>query len=325
LLPELRAQGIEPIFLDKKGRWEIFGFLYRLVRAIRKERPDIVHTYLTGSNVLGALIKPLIGRCRLVWGIRDANTPLHRYDWMWRLFARLEALFAPAADLVISNSHAAATEAQARGFSARRIKVVFNGIDTDRFRPDANARTKIRAELGIREDEVALGMVARIDVKKDFETLFAAQAILRDRGRALTLFIVGSGDVSYEKKLRALAEKMEIGSSIVWLGSRSDVPELYNAFDIACLSSISEGFPNAVAEAMACGIACAVTDCGDSALIVGDPKLVAVQKDSEGLANALEYGIKSTYLAGARRDRIISQFSVSSLIGRSEAALKETL
>jgi glycosyltransferase involved in cell wall biosynthesis len=257
--------------------------------------------------------------------VRDANTPVDRYDWMVRVFARLEVALSWTADLVICNSRLGIAEAQARHFPANRLALIFNGIDTERFSPNPVIRARMRAQLGLADEDIAIGSVARIDVKKDFETLFASVALLRARRPKLRLFIVGTGDAIYEDRLRALTSKLGIAELTVWLGSRPDVPALYNAFDVVCLPSLSEGFPNVVAEAMASGLACAVSDVGDSAFIVSDRGLVSKVGNIEELARAIDYGLKTRHLAGERRDRILHTFNIAALVERTEAALRNAL
>ena len=101
------------------------------------------------------------------------------------------------------------------------------------------------------------------------------------------------------------------------LGRRSDVPRLMNALDLLVLSSaFGEGFPNVVAEAMACGVPCIVTDVGDAALIVGDAGIVVSARDPEALAEAIERvriraADERREFSRRARDRIVAEFSIT--------------
>jgi len=105
------------------------------------------------------------------------------------------------------------------------------------------------------------------------------------------------------------------------------MPAVYNAIDIASLSSYGEGFPNVIGEAMACGVPCVVTDVGDSKLMVGDKGIVVSQKDFQALADAWETMITRIedprlQLGEKVRRRIVEQFGIDTLIRREEAALR---
>jgi glycosyltransferase involved in cell wall biosynthesis len=136
---------------------------------------------------------------------------------------------------------------------------------------------------------------------------------------------IGDGPMDYKKKLYSLCEESGLSDFIIWAGLRSDMAAVYNALDIATsTSSYGEGFSNVIAEAMACGVPCVVTDVGDSALIVGDTGLVVPIKDPEALANGWMKMLKrlenNVYLNSKKtREKIVSNYSVELLIRKTSA------
>ena len=132
-------------------------------------------------NILTTCIKPIFPRARVVWGVRASNVDLDRYDWLSRLSYRIECLLSRFTDLTICNSRAGMEHAAAHGFPRERMTVIPNGIDTEHFKPDAAARERIRAEWGIAEKEMLIGLVARLDPMKDHPTFFHAAAMLARR------------------------------------------------------------------------------------------------------------------------------------------------
>ena len=207
--------------------------------------------------------------------------------------------------------------------------MVPNGIDTERFRPDAAARSNLRHELGFDQEHIAIGLIARLDPMKDHPTFLQAAAILAKRHPKVRFVCVGVGTDNYESELKRLAHTLGLADRLIWLGSRNDVAKLLNAFDIVTLSSAyGEGFPNVVGEAMATGLPCVVTDVGDAARIVGDAGFVVSRGDPEALANALS-GIVAA--AGQRRQeigvlaraRIEGRFPERAMISRSAELIYE--
>ena len=128
-------------------------------------------------------------------------------------------------------------------------------------------------------------------------------------------------------ELKLLGRDFGLGDLILWAGVREDMPSVLNALDVLCSSSHSEGFPNVIGEAMACGVPCVVTDAGDSALIVGDLGIVVPPGDPAALAQGL--GGMLDMLPGIRpeelRDRIAGNYTVEMMVEKTEKALEEML
>ncbi|MGZ8177331.1 glycosyltransferase family 4 protein [Williamsia sp. SKLECPSW1] len=155
----------------------------------------------------------------------------------------------------------------ARAWSRTREVVIGNGIALPPP-PTADRRRRARDLLGLHEDDLAIGMVARLSSQKAHEVAFAAFAkVLADRPAAL-LVLVGTGP--REEHLRLLADDLGIGSRVRFLGVRDDVPDLLPGLDISCLSSVHEGVPLVLAESMAAGVPIVATDCGSVPEMVTD-------------------------------------------------------
>jgi glycosyltransferase involved in cell wall biosynthesis len=134
---------------------------------------------------------------------------------------------------------------------------------------------------------------------------------------------VGGGPAQYQTRLQTLAKNLGLGERLLWLGPREDMPAVYNALDIAVSSSsYGEGLSNAIGEAMACGVPCAVTDIGDSAWIVGGTGEVVPVKDPVALRNAIERLLdQKSHTPAQIRLRIVEQLSVERLVVNTERAL----
>ena len=228
-------------------------------------------------------------------------------------------------DLIVFNSVAGRKHHLAVGFAPGRTVVIPNGIDTDRFIPDRNERLRCRRSWGVLEDSLVIGLVGRLERIKDHETFLRAAAILA-RSRSDARFVcVGGGPDHYLNELRHLAGHLGLTNQVVWLGSLRDMSSAYNALDLCCSSSFGEGMPNAVAEAMACGVPCVVTDVGDSALVVGDTGVVVPPRNPErlaaGLAALADRTKQDPALGNAARERIESRLSMSALICNTSEAL----
>jgi glycosyltransferase involved in cell wall biosynthesis len=243
------------------------------------------------------------------------------------LIFRSEIWLSRAADLIIHNSWAGRKFYVNCGLADERATVIPNGIDTERFRPNAEARPQIRSEWGI-GDEVLIGLVARFDPMKDHATFLQAAALFAERRPDVRFVCVGWGPTPYLEALQAQAAGLGLGNCVIWAGARLDVDAIHNAFDISTSSSAyGEGFSNTVGEAMASGVPCVVTDVGDSALIVGDTGIVVPHSNPAALAEGWERMLErisqqKSKLSSEVRERITGLFSVPNLVQRTRHELE---
>ena len=327
---DLVEAGVPVIDLRKRGRWDVAGFLWRLFRAFRDNNPDIVHGYLTVGNLLSLLAKLVDRRTRVVWGVRSSYIDRDRYDRMSRLTFRFSRRLSRLADGIIVNSWAGAAHHASLGYPRARITVVPNGIDTQRFRFDAGGRARVRGGWNVPDGAVLVGLVGRLDPMKDHPTFLKAAATLAARDPRWRFVCIGAGGGSeYARSLATLADSLGLRDRLTWAGPQDDMPAVYSALDIAASTSYGEGFPNTVAEAMACGRPCAATDVGDSARIVGGCGTVVAARDPAAFAASLEAMRalladceEGSGLHALARRRIEDGFALEALLRNSEAVFR---
>ncbi len=310
--------------LNKRGRWDVIGVLWGLIKLVRSQSPDILYGYLATCNLLTSLLYLFMPKAKAVWGIRTANLNLAYYDWLSRLLYFLEMKLAWMATLVIANSQAGLRYALAQGVPAQKIIAIPNGIDVKRFYPDAAAREKMRAAWKVAADELLIGIVGRIDPIKEHKVFLLAAAKLSEIYPHAHFVCVGEGvNQNYQKELHALTDSLGLRQRVIWAGAQYDMLGAYNALDLLTNSSSSEGFSNVIGEAMACGVPCVVTDVGDSALLVGSTGIVVPVNDPEALVAGWRACLNqhSAELGVQAQQRISQNFSVTALADRTEAAL----
>jgi glycosyltransferase involved in cell wall biosynthesis len=316
--------GIRVLSLDRSGSWDIVKFVVRLLFAMRRMRPQIIHGYMGGANELSLIAGRACG-ARVVWGMR-ASDPMGVPTslGMHSLFL-VGALLSPLSDRIIVNSQIGRTFYASNGYCAKRLTVIPNGIDTTSFGILPDQRARIRQEWGVADCELLIGRAARLDPRKDYPSF------LKAAGRVSRLIpaarFVCVGDDTDCVALRAIAAAEGIADRVIWAGGRADMPAVYNALDICVSSSLTEGFPNAVAESMACGTPCVATNVGDSALLLGDAGLIVAAGDSDALADGVLRMIaeRQQYSRDRVRQRIIDNFGLERLAYRTEAEFEKLL
>lgn len=326
LWPELAALPEVGLYsLHKRGRATVPQTMWRLLRLAQRVQPHVIHGYMGGNTP--AMLVGRILRTPVVWGIRRSSKELARDPLDLFLFL-LEAALSRRVDRVIYNSQRGRTLHLRRHYSAHNAVVIPNGFDTARFRPNAAARARQRAEWGIPEATTLVGMVGRLHPVKDHPLFLRAAARLAPMHPELRFVCIGGGVAAdrYLARLQQLARDLGLADRVLWVGEQRDMVAAYNALDALVLCSKEEGFPNAVGEAMACGIPCLTTDVGDAAILVGDPARVVPPEDTEALAACLQRILQRDrpsrqQLGACARARIQGEFSLAHLVERTQALL----
>jgi glycosyltransferase involved in cell wall biosynthesis len=188
-------------------------------------------------------------------------------------------LIAATATSVIANSAYTAASVRAAAPSAN-VEVVHNPVDLRRWSPEGIDRERVRAELGVPEGRLLLGVVAQLSPWKGQDTAIEALAELGERGVDASLLLIGSAkfvaastrfdNERYVAELRELAARRGVAERVAWLGEREDVPRLMRALDVLLLPSHEEPFGRAVIEAMAMGVPPVATLVGGPSEVIAD-------------------------------------------------------
>lgn len=295
----------------------------RLLKFLRKERPHIIQTWLYHADLLGVLAGKLANIPSIVWNLRCSNMDMSQYSMLSSIVVRILGKLSSLIKVVIVNSEAGLKLHKELGYGPKMWVVIPNGFDIDRFRPDSEARTMVRRELGLSDNEYLIGLVARFDPMKDHTTFLRAAGNLNSIRPDVHFVLVGNGADEKNESLMKLVTKLSLNENVHLLGERYDIPAITASFDLATCSSLSEGFPNVIGEAMACGVSCVVTNVGDAAYIVSETGLVVPPHDYWSMSVAWNKLLsmsneERSNLGLAARERIISLFSIETIVKKYE-------
>lgn len=262
--------------------------LFCLIKLIRKERPDVVQTWMYHADLLGGIAARLAGVRRTFWGVRHSTLDKGKSKRSTILIARLCAILSKwVPEKIICCAHKALEAHTEIGYEPSKLLVIPNGYDLTRFKPDPIAATSAREELGLKLDEFVLGKVGRFDPLKDHFNLLQALALVARQQVKFKCLLVGKGLSPDNESLVTRIAELDLQDTVTLAGQRTDIPVIMNALDLHVLSSISEGFPNVIAEAMASGTPCVSTNVGDALEIIGDAEACCQASDPEALANLI--------------------------------------
>jgi glycosyltransferase involved in cell wall biosynthesis len=261
-----------------------FAALVWLIRWLRANRPDVVHTHSSKAGVLGRIAARVAGvRCVHTvhgWGPLCSSSAIVRF-----LATAVERGLASLCDaLVVVGTPDLQVGLDRRIGSADKYRVIRSGVDTGLARAAANERDGVRAEMGLTSSFV-IGMVARMSFQKDHATLVRAFAAADIPDAVLVLV----GDGPLRSDITTLIDELDQADRVRVLGVRPDAARLVAGFDIAVLSSRWEGMPRSVVEAAAAGVPVVATDVGSVSELIEDGRsgmLVPVEGVDQ-LASAL--------------------------------------
>ena len=331
------AKGVRPIVVpelkrDISFKNDLKAFL-KLYAIIRKERPDIVHTHAAKAGALGRLAALCAGV-----PVKIHTFHGHIFDGYFsplkaKVFLAIERFLALFTTRVVTVSDAVRSEIvdTLKVTGGDKCVVVRLGLELGAFLECGKARGAFRAELGVKDDTLLIGIVGRLVPIKNHALFFdAAKMVLeRDPGKDIRLVVIGDGEL--RAFLEQYAKKAGIDRSVYFVGWRSELGPVYADLDIVALTSLNEGTPVSLIEAMAAGRPVVATQVGGVEDLISDGVngYLVPSRDAAALAGKLarligDPGRRNEF--GSRgRERVRQAYSKERLVGDIEALYDECL
>lgn len=328
MLERFRSAGFEVTQLDlKKAPLRTLVHLFKLLRT---SRPAVVQTWMYHADLVGGFVARLAGIRNVIWGVRTTDVSVNGGAGI-RYLQKICAIFSRLLPERIVCAADASKESHIRiGYAADRMIVVPNGFDFSAFRRDEDRRQSLRAEHGIGDDTIVVGTLGRFHLAKDPENYVRAAALLAKTRPDVKYLMVGRDFVATNQELMGWIDESGCRERFILFGERSDVPLCLSAMDVFCLPSRTEGFPNALVEAMAMGLPSVTTDVGDARVLLQDAGYVVPKQDSEAMAEALgrllAMNTDSLHsLGNEASQRIRSEYGLNRMRSRFESIYEELI
>jgi len=280
LSDEIEASGVPVDFVRLKSRLSPSG-LRALAAYFREHEVDIVHAHMYRSYIPSSIAAGMARTPVMLGQVHNIDTwesPrqlwLDRALWRWRT------------GTIVVSERVKENVIDALGCPAECVHVLYNGIDTAKFR-DAAVVPELRRELGIADGETVAVVVARLHAKKNHALLLRALSEAGDDAGNLRVVVVGDG--AEESNLKRMAQDLGLARRVIFVGPRSDVERFFKMADFSALPSLKEGFSNAVIESLAAGCPVIATDVGGNreAILDGRTGLLVPSGESGPLSDAI--------------------------------------
>lgn len=311
----LRQAGISVWVARMPRGLPVGGYRKALASAVRDFKPDVVSGWLYRGNLAALDAAQDAGGVPVVWNIRHSLHDWKRERFLFRLTVYANRWRIEKPDVVVYNSYAARDQHREFGFLPREDRVVPNGFDLRRFRPDGEARRSWREAWGVGADQVVVGLVGRWHPVKNHRGFLEAAAACRKNHPGTVFVLAGEGCDPANQDLAVLSRKLGLDDSLRLLGRVDQVERVTAALDLAVNASFGEAFSNAVGEALACGVPCLATAVGDSRRIVGGNGWT-VEPDAlaEGLEALVSLGAEGLAAKGrGARERMEAEYRLETM------------
>jgi len=320
--------GVRLISLKRKGVFRFLVFL-NILAVIRRMKVDVIQPFMTPA-IFFSILPALISRTP-VKIVTERSGPGRRKGTAlrYRMYLCAEDLLTRFVDWAVTNSEAGKRYLIERGIAQMRVKVIYNGINLRRLDAVEEKVCEIRHRLGVPPGGNVLGMVATLFPVKNHAVFLSAAARISQVIPDTRFALVGDGPL--RTHLEGMSKDLGLGSRVIFFGDQRDVGAYIAAFDIAVLTSDTEGCSNFLLEAMALGKPVVATDVGGNRELVcqGESGVLVPPRDAEALADAIIDLLRNPALARsmgqAGKERVITRFSLGNMVSQYESLYEDSL
>jgi len=320
---KLQKKGIKYVYISHLKRvvspWHDFFAFWQIVKLIKKEKPDIIHLNSSKISILGSLASIFVIRnssLKIVYTVHGWVFNEEIAGWKKIFYKKLEKFTAKfKTNFICLSEFDRQNTLKNKIASQEKISVIYNGIKPINFLSKGEARKRIN----IAEDKISVGSIGNLYKNKGYEYLIKSTSQLEITNYKLQII----GDGPEEENLKSEIKDLELEDKVKLAGSISGASQYLKAFDIYICSSIKEGMPYTILEAMQAGLPIVSTDVGAIPEIISNNKegLLIKPKNSERLAEKIKYLIDNPDIAkklGENAREKVKQFSLERMIKKTE-------
>ncbi|QJD97537.1 glycosyltransferase [Mucilaginibacter robiniae] len=308
---KFRSESIQVEELSISGVATIWNGYYRFKAIVQNYSPDVIHAHMIHANLFSRIYSMFNCVPKLIstaHNIKEGNKLLMSGYYFTRLIPDWSTNVSQEAfDQYVKQKY----------FFRQKSVFIPNAVDTNQFYPDQKHTTRLRKEFNIQENAYVFFSAGRLHVQKNHAALLNAFAIVRHKLCYAVLLLAGEGPL--EKELRFLCKELSIEEHVKFIGRRNDIPALMNLCDCFVLSSLHEGAPLVINEAIATKTNIVATDCGGTKELLKDIGIIVDVNNISALAQAM---IKTSQIPSTNerldkaRTYVINNFSIPTVVNK---------
>ncbi len=316
---ELKRKGVNVVVIPADSLLGIILLVPRLIVYFRRASPDVVQTWMYHADFFGGIAAKIAGVKSIFWGVRTTDPEFGSSKITLILRRICSRLSYHIPNKIICVAFAAKEAHINVGYDPNKMVVINNGMHVLDLEESKEKISNLRSVLGIPSDALVVGSIARFNKAKNHAHFIKSMKVVMEAYSDVYALMIGRDVDRDNPGIKELILESAFSDRFIVLGERDDISNLIKVMDVFCMHSLTEGFPNVVAEAMALGRPCVVTDVGDAAHLVSDTGLVVPVNDSQSLANALKSLIYSgpeerNKMGQEAHLRMLQHFSVEKMV-----------
>lgn len=326
---EIKDLGVEVQALHMRGALSFPVALIKLVKILKKHSPDIIQSWMYHADLLAGIAARLCGIKNIVWGVRGTYPPIgNKQTYMIMKLCAYLSRFVPRKIIYVSKS--ALDSHISYGYDSRKSLYIHNGIQIDSVNYDENGRALIRQQLGLADTDIVIGTLGRFHPDKGQDLLLqSTQQVLSKYSNVVFVFVGRDCEKILETSGSAGIEQ-NAKNRIYFIREQRNIQQWLSAFDIYCLPSRTEGFPNSLLEAMLIGLPCIATPAGDTKIIAADTAFITDEISSQSLYEKLDSMLSMTteqraQLGNKASNHAKQQFSIENCYKKFSDTYKEIM
>lgn len=285
--------------------------VYKLRNLIKKYSPDVIQGWMYHANVLTTLsFMGIDNRPKFFWGVHHSLSSIKEESRSTKIALISSKLLSKTPDGIIYCAQSSEQQHETFGFTNRKTIVIPNGVDIRKFSFNEHSHQAI----------TVVGFAGRYHPAKGYQYLFETINFLKDL--PIIFKIAGKGATLQNPEIANFFDIYQLDANKVQLlGEVKNMPAFYQSIDLFLMTSITEGFPNVLVEAMASGITCITTDIGDAKYIVDATGYIVAPRQSKALQKAIKQYVKLSKeeklnLKINARERVLNNFELNSVAKR---------
>lgn len=290
--------------------------IFVLIKILKQFKPDIVQTWMYHADLIGGVIARTLGFKNVIWGIRRSNVRTNKR--MTNFFVKICSFlsyFIPRQIVCVAES--AKKSHIAYGYDEKIFFTIPNGYNCDDFDRYSYDKLQVRNKLGLPQISLLIGCVGRYHVDKGQYNLIKAAKLMNLKGD-IKFVLIGRGCDEHNKELLNIIESSGLSSVFMLTGQKENIREYLAVLDIFCMPSDTEGFPNALAEAMLMELPSVATQVGDTEMLVAEHAMLVPPNNPRALAKGLTTMIempsdKRNALGKAASAHVRSKYSITAM------------